>query len=88
MSEEKKTEMIAPQPAGKRRLVKIKAITPIRVPSGKDFATVEPGTEVEVEEDVAAEYCDKSFHGMYSFGGERPLSTATRHVVKRAVRVA
>ena len=59
------------------------------LPSGElDLHVIEPGEEAVVDEDVAAEFCDKRFNGMYSFAGERSTPTATRHVVTRAVRVA
>lgn len=81
---EKRTEMVAPQAPAKTRLVKIKALSAIMTKPGE---ITPPGSVVEVTEDVAHEFCDKQFHGYYSFGGERSVANSPRHVMVRAERV-
>jgi hypothetical protein len=77
-SQDKMTKMVA---APKK--VKIRAVTAI------DYLGVQlkPGQEAEVSEEVAAEYCDRTFKGMFSFSGERDSKQATRNNIVRAVRV-
>lgn len=71
------------QPAAKKK-VKIKALRAICV----NNLTLAPGAIAEVDEDVAAEYCDTKFEGSYSFAGERSLATSERFQVVRAERIS
>lgn len=58
------TNMTAPTP----RLVKIRALKPIRTAEG---VHLEPGQVGEVTEEWAKEFCDRKFRGSYRFSGER-----------------
>jgi hypothetical protein len=77
------TKLVQPQPEGKTRMVRIKAKQPIRLADGKHIAE---GAVVDVSEEEAAEFCDRSFDGYYAFAGER-FNDKTKHKVVRAERV-
>lgn len=70
------TQMIA------KKKVKILTQRPISV----DGKIVEPGQTLEVSEDEAKEFCDRSFQSFYPFSGER-YEDATPAKIFRAVRV-
>ncbi len=70
------------QPPAKKK-VKIRALQAISV----NDLTIAPGGIAEVEEEIAAEYCDRKFEGVYAFGGERSNGTSERHSIRRAERV-
>jgi len=71
------------QPSAKKK-VKIRALRAIAI----DNLTLSPGSIAEVDEETAAEYCDRSFDGGYAFAGERGNSTADKFKIVRAERVA
>lgn len=70
-----------------KRMVKIRALTPIVV--GKDATPVGVGQVIEVTEEDAKEFADRIFVGSYSVSGEHGEAFAeqSRHKVKRAERV-
>lgn len=70
------------QPEGKKK-VKIRALRAIFV----NDLTLAPGAIAEVDEEIAAEYCDQKFEGTYAFAGERSLGTSERNVIVRAERI-
>lgn len=84
MSGETQTTPAVVKPSGR---VKIKTLLPIAL-GKKGDNVVGAGQIVEVTEDEAKEFADKTFSNVYSFGGERSDATAERHVIRRAERVA
>ena len=56
---------------------------------------VRSGTEVEVDQDIAAEFCDKTFDGYHPFYGNQPemvmapgeFNPLARKKIVRAVRI-
>jgi hypothetical protein len=75
-------------PTDQTKMVKIKAIYPIRVGKGDAETVITPGNTVEVSESEAKEFCDKSFNlGMKDTFGNRHPSEAHAKIVKRAERV-
>lgn len=75
------TSNMTQAPAKKK--VKIRALQAIWV----NDLTLAPGGIAEVDEEIAAEYCDRKFEGVYAFGGERSKGTSERHYITRAERV-
>lgn len=82
------TSQLVATPAGVPRLVKVRALQPIR-PSGQQNIYA-PGEIVEVTEEDAKEFCDRVFVGNYGMSGMFPeqQAEAIRHRIKRAERVA
>jgi len=79
-------------PAEQTKMVKIKAIYPIRVPKvvkGKEIEEiVSPGQTAEVSEEDAREFCDRKFNiGMKEHFGPLERRAARRTMVTRAERV-
>lgn len=70
-------------PYEKVKLVKIKALHPIRI--GENV--VPPDSIIEVSESLAREFCDKGFENGFNFAGERTGRGIDRGTVYRAVRI-
>lgn len=81
------TQMNNP-PKAQAKLVKIKAIQPIRFGPKDDPKIITPGQTAEVSEEDAAEFCDKKFDMGYKdkFGSSEKRD-AVKHIVTRAERV-
>jgi hypothetical protein len=75
-------------PVKQARMVRIKAIHPIRTMKGDVEVITTPGNTVEVTEDEAKEFCDRPFDIGYkqAFGNIDP-SMARKTVIHRAERV-
>jgi len=102
MAESPKTELVKDE-NGKTRLVStpsanMSAVEPskkVRIRAMHHIAwgkagqeqSARPGTELEVDEEIAREFCDRKFEGNYAFGGERGNATAERFTIVRAVRL-
>jgi len=85
MKPPEETKLINP-PAGQTKMVKCKVISGISV---KRLGGVQSaGMLVELTEEEAKEFCDKTFVGPYNFDGERGKKNATRTLLRRAVRIA
>jgi hypothetical protein len=85
--EQNTTEMTNP-PKKQTKMVKIKAIYPIRVMDGKNEKIITEGSTCEVTEEEAKEFCDKEFNTGYRdvFGYSDPRAVKPV-VAKRAVRL-
>lgn len=72
-SKKPETKLVNP-PSKQTKMVRIKTLLPIRRqvgPTPLDTEIVNPGTTLEVTEDEAKMFCDKSFKGLPKFSGER-----------------
>lgn len=75
-------------PKDQAKMVKIKAIHPIRVGQGVEEQVVTPGNIAMVTEEEAREFCDKKFDiGFKDTFGNRHPSEAQKKTVIRAERV-
>ncbi len=91
------TELIA-APKAQVKMVRIKTLRPINIPKETqndkkekmivDNVIVE-GTELEVTEAQAIEFCDRVYPAGHDFEGELTTASAERHkrTIKRAVRL-
>jgi hypothetical protein len=83
------TKMTNP-PASQVKMVKVKALHPIRVMKGGHEHIVTPGQVAEVTPEEAHEFCDKKFQLGHrdAFGNIDPMMDASvKKEITRAVRV-
>jgi hypothetical protein len=83
------THMTTPGLASHPKLVKIRALAPIRVKRNGIDEILSPGDVSEVSEDEAKEFADRVFVGNYGVSGEHGenFAEANRYKVKRAERL-
>ena len=84
--EPRRVKMIAPHKEAGREPANVHIVAKQTIRVGKDLMLAE-GDEAFVTESQAKEFCDRTFVGNYSFGGERINAEAVRNVVRRAERV-
>lgn len=85
----KQANLVAPGKPNQTRMVKIKALQPIRLTREGGEKIVAPGQTAEVTEDEAREFCDKKFDiGVRDYFGNSDKKALKNTVVKRAERVA
>lgn len=84
MQPQETTKMIAPQSAGKIRLMFYRDA---EVKVGEKIEQYRAGQEYEVESSVAQEILQRVYQGPYTFSGERPVSEAERKPIRVAEMV-